>query len=48
MFEERLAKRRRSEIARRCLRKLRERGKRGVTRSRWEKKKRRFFEEKGN
>lgn len=48
MFEERLAKRRRSEIARRCLRKLKEKGRRGVTRSRWKKKKTRFFEERRN
>lgn len=47
LFEERLAEEKESEKARMCLRELREKGKKGITRSRWEEKKKRFFVEKG-
>lgn len=46
LLEKRLAKGKGSKIAKRCLKELRKRRKREVTRSRWEEEKRRFSEER--
>lgn len=46
-FEERLAEERGSELARRCWKEMRERIKKGAKLSKWEKKRKEFFEKRG-
>lgn len=44
-FEERLAEKGESKIAKRCLREINERGRKEVTWSKWEEQRRQVFEE---